>query len=353
MATETSGTEATETKLTPAERSALQKLAKVFPNAKLFEPKENGKYYGEAVLVTKDHLFQQVGELTVVKHARSAMQSWDFDTNTPKAADKFRGTVLNVAYEGNKSQVSIADPDRWLERTARTPANEVNTAIARSLLGKDVGVYDAPPRELRLNSQYEGVVLAVNNTSLIQRINSRTAIVHEVSADDARKFGSGQQVAVEYKDGAAPSVAEIDRTQSKARERSNEPSQGQSTDRNVDPETAKRNSFFLARNVVRNGYGSDVKIYDATKVSPEGQFKGTVVAVTDHHVMQRVASKSFIAHERTNLDNEVKRGTLVELTYKDGRATAVEMERRRDRQQSQERAAPQRSAPQQSKGMDR
>lgn len=355
MASE-NATGTTQHTLSVADAKALKKLPQMqelIAAGKLYEPKENGKYYGPVLLATKDSLFQQVGESTFVKHSRAAMASWPFETDTPRSAEKFRGTVLDVNYDGAKATPAIGNPERWMEREARTPATELVAAIAKSHLGQNVGVYNAPSELMGMSTRYEGVVVAVHQNSVIQRINSRTAIVHEVSPEVAQKLGAGQQVAVQYEKGVISQVSEIDRTQSKARGRADESDNGKSAGRNVDPETAKRNSFFFARNIVRDGYGTDVKIYDAMKVSPEGQFKGTVVAVTDHHVMQRVGAKSFIAHERSNLDNEVKRGALVELTYKDGRANAVEMERRRDRQQSQERAAPQRSAPQHSKGMDR
>jgi len=346
MANENTGAGPTTQEMTTEQTAMLAKLAKVMPDAKVFEPKPDGKYYGEAVVLTKDFLVQQVGDNTVVAHPRKQMSEWPFDTASARASQKFLGTVLDVNYDGTKATPAIGEADRWLERKSRQPANEINTAVARSHLGPKVGVYDVPPAQLRLSTRYEGVVVAVNGDSVIQRINSRTAIVHNVGAEEAKKLGAGQQIAVQYKDGALSKVAEIEHAQSieqiKARNRA-EPQQGHADGKSLDPEAARKNSFFFARGIVRNGYGQDAKIYDAAKVDPEGKVRGAVVAVADHHVMQRVGAKSFIAHDRSALDGEIKRGALVEVMYENNRGLVTEQPRRRDRQQGQEQAAPRRS----------
>lgn len=331
------------TQLSKEQKQMLAKLEKLMPKAKVFEPKVDGKYYGEAVLLTKDFLVQQVGENTVVAHPRKKMNEWPFQTDTPKAAEKFLGSVLDVNYEAGKSSPNLADPDRWLERKARTPAREIDTAIARSHLGQNFGVYSVPPSQLGLNTRYEGIVVAVNDGNVIQRINSRTAMVHEVGAERAKEFGAGQKVAIDYEKGALQKIEVLDQARSRSREAPERvANQGREVGTEKSPEAQMRESFFIARNTVRRNYGDDIKVYDAKKVGQDPSFDGTIVAASKHHVIQRVAAKSFIAHERASLDKDVAVGKFMQIAYTGDKAKTTEMEVRRDREQQR--------APEQSRG---
>jgi hypothetical protein len=321
--------------LTAEQKRMMKKIREVMPGGKVFEPKPNGRYYGEVLFANKDYLVQQVGSNTLVAHPRNQLGELPVgnDKGTERNLAKFSGSVIDVNYEGTSGAVAISNPDRWIERTARTPANDMATAVARSHLGQNVGVFNAPSPAVGLSTRYEGIVVAVNENQLIQRIDSRTALVHDVGTEVAKQFGAGQQVAVQYEQGNLGKVETIAKERTRGRDSAPREHGGErSNGRAQDPEAAHRSSFFHARKIVRDTYGSDMKIYDAAKVGQDPKFTGTVVAMTDHHVMQRISANKVIAHERSALSGDLKRGAFVEIAYAQGRAAAVEREVRRDRQ---------------------
>lgn len=322
--------EAPEKTAVPAEQKRmLQKVSQLLPDAKVFQPKPDGKYYGPVLHLDKHFVVQEVGYGNAVAHRRDALGELPFEpTNMAKKA---QGVVIDVNYQGERGDVAPADPERWNERSARTPASELNTAVARSHLGQNVLVHNPPSETLGLSPRYEGVAVAVNETTLIQRLNNRSAIVHEISADQSKAIGAGQPVAVQYRDGKLASIEamEVKRTRTRTG-RSNETEQS-------DPERARKNSYGFALGHIRRTYGQDVKLYDASKVGKDPVFRGSVVAVTDHHLVQRVASNSFIAHDKKTLEGEMGLKKLVAIAYQNGQAKSQQIQRSRPKEQSNDR----------------
>ena len=356
MADEKSVTNEPTPAVSAEQKSMMKKLQDVMPGAKVHEPKENGNYYGAVLFANKHFVVQQVGDNTAVAHPRKEMGELPLDptlSNT-KALTKLAGTVVDVKYDGKTSTVAPADPERWNERMARTPASEQHTELARAHLGPNVGVFNPPSADKGLSPRYEGVVVAVNDTHLVQRINSRTAIVHAVDADTAKAIGVGQQVGIEYDNGSLKKVEEIARQQSQAKAQ-DKGSREAEADRSGKPasEAERRNSFHFGRKIVLGIYGEESKIYDAIKVDGEkGKFGGPIVAVTDHHAIQRVGKAAFISHEKSLVQGEIKRGKSVDIQYQNGRATVAPRQLAQQQAQQRQHSRPE-PARSQSQGMSR
>jgi hypothetical protein len=326
----------------PGDSKWAKQVGKDLPGVAFFEPKADGKYYGEIVHVDKNVLAQQVGEKAVVAHPRDRLGDLPLDPNltNAQALKALKGQVVDVVYAGEWGEVTPASPEKWLERKGRTLADSGAVDIAQASLGNKVGVYNPPDQTWGLSTKYEGVVVAVSENTMIQRINSRTAIVHAVSNALSQELNIGDTVAVSYDKGSLKAIEAIEKAQTRGREALGKNASRPAVD-SGDLDTQRRNSFFLARNVVRSRYGEETKIYDALKVDENGKYVGTIVVKTNHHVLQRIGNNKFIAHDRSLIAGEVKRGDFLEMQYKDGKATAVARERRQDR--PQERPASTRS----------
>lgn len=329
---EEKGTEVGQ-KIPAEQKRAIAKVMKQLPDARTHQPRDDGQYYGPVVFTDKHFLAQQVGEKTVVLHPLNRMG---------ELPDLSKGTVVDVVYTGKDSTLSPSDPERWSERVARTPASEQHTTLAREQLGPNVGVYNAPSLEAGLSPRYEGVVVHSDGNALIQRINSRTAIVHDIRDSNAavKELGTGEAARLTYNNGQLVGGERMERARSQEAQRQ----VAERAPANRDPADADRaKSFNIARNIVRHNYGKETKIFSAERVNAkDGAYVGTIVAVTDHHVMQRVGKSNFISHNRSDLEGEIGVGKFVNATYDKGRAQVVQAERRADRQRDpqQQRQAP-------------
>ena len=331
------------TSITRAQAAVAKKVAKVMPEARIFEPKDKGTYYGPIVFADTKNVAQQVGEQTVVVHPRADMKLAVGEGD--KAPTLKKGQVVSVKWDlaedvgRSVPTLEAADPERWKERAARTPASEQHTKLARDVLGERFGVYNAPSAEAALSPRYEGVIAATTDSHLIQRINSRTAIVHAVGPELAQQYAAGQEVSVTYDNGKVRDVAEVARTNEQARTRPAPEREAPAQD----DDKARARSFVLARNLVRQSHGPDAKLYNASRVDDQaGKFRGPIVSVTEHHAVQRVGNDGkFIVHDRSSLDGEVRAGRFVQIDYDKGKAQVKEAQTRqqqRTQQQSQSRA---------------
>lgn len=353
-------TEVKNEQQTPEQKAMMKKVAELLPNAQVFAPREGGNYYGPILYAGKNYVAQQVGEGSVVAHPRDKLQAVQKEGQEAyRLGTKSRGDVVAVAWREGNAHIEAADPARWQERASRVPASPEHAAAAREALGEKFGVYYPPKVEAGLSPKYDGVVAGVTETALIQRINSRTAIVHEVGADVARQYGAGQEVSISYDNGKLSQISAIERPQAqeKTQERAAKPeraSRGQEGAARDPDDAARAKSWVLAKNLVKNSIDGTPKIYSAERVDAKaGQFRGTIVAVTDHHVVQRVGKETFIAHDKHKLEGDrVRTGQLSQINYDNGRAQVAAAERRRPAQE-QQRPAPERPAPNRSQGMSR
>lgn len=336
MASDTSDTNTPE--MTAAQKAMLKKLTKVMPEAKLFEPRAGGSYYGPIVASDKNFVMQQVGDNTVVAHPKG-------DLSLPADMKLKVGQVINVAHsKANEvtpgvptATLEMADPSRWQERAARTPASIEHAALAKNALGDRVGVFNAPSADKGLSPSYEGVIAVVTDEHIIQRINSRAAIVHHVGADVARDFGAGQEAVIRYDNGRFKDAQAVERSTEQAPDRAQ---RGRTDPDRTPDDKARAASWVLAKNLVKKSHGEDLKLYSAKRVDAEaGRFRGPIVAMTDHHVIQRVGtSNTFVAHSRDDLQGELQTGRFAQINYAQGKAQSQLIERNQDRKRGQGRA---------------
>lgn len=324
-----------QTEMTAEQKAILKKLLKVMPNAKLFEPRAGGNYYGPVVTTDKNFVVQQVGDGNVVAHPKNSLA-------LPEGMKLKAGQVVSVEHAKEvapgvaPATLEAADPTRWQERVARTPASEEHTAAARAVLGEKVAVYNAPAKDKGLSPSYEGVIAATTEDHLIQRINSRTAIVHNVGPEVAKQYGAGQEAVVRYDNGQFKEAQAVERQ--KVQERSR-PARERTSEARSPDDAARAASWVLAKNIAAKSYGSDIKLYSAARVDAEaGKFRGPIVAMTDHHVVQRVGQgNSFVAHAREDLKGDLQTGRFTQINYDHGKAQAQIIERGQNRGQGQNR----------------
>lgn len=340
--------------MSPEQKAVLKKVQTREPGAKLFEARPDGKYYGPVLFADKKNVVQQVGADTFVVHPRQQLGALPIEGESPRSLAKLGGTVVAVNYAGDKAEIQPADPDRWHERQSRTPAAPEHDALAKQALGERFTAFNPPSADFGLSPKYEGVIVATTSDHLIQRLNAKTAIVHNVGADVAKNFAAGQEVAVSYDNGRIKDVATIERP--KSQERTAERPGRESASRNLTPdEAAKAKSWAIARNLVNAAYGQNRvqdgqqknEFFSAKRLDAEkGKYRGPIVAVTDHHVVQRVGvDNKFVVHDRADLQGDLQTGTFVQMQYDKGKARVTPArQNERQQSQSQERApsAPQR-----------
>jgi hypothetical protein len=303
--------------ITPEQKRLATKMRE-FPDVKAFAPKtEMGKYYGQILFASKHYVVQQVGDNKAVAHERSAFEGLS-------AASVKAGKIIQIEYQDHKPSLTAADPARWVERQNRTPASPEMLALARDKIGPSVSVFNPPPKALGLSTQYDGPVVAVTDTKVIQGTSRNTAYAHD-KADLGRAVGVGEALSVIY----AAGKVEVKELAAPARAPARAPERESDAKKALDPEKEKRNDFFFARAIIQKQYGTEgqsPKIYDAGAVlkhqeNGKGDFGGRIVATTDHHVIQRVGQNSFVCHDRKAIEGEIMRGQAIALKYEHGKAT--------------------------------
>ncbi|MCD0253098.1 hypothetical protein JWH16_04415 [Xanthomonas campestris pv. campestris] len=327
--------------LDAAQKAVLKKVKTMAPDAKLFEAKPDGKYYGPVLYADKKHVVQQVGADTYVTHPRSQLGQLPIEGGeTARSLSKLGGTVVAVNYQGNKAEIAPADSDRWHERQLRTPASAEHAAIATKALGDRFSAYEPPGAEWGLSPKYDGVIVGVTDDHLIQRINSRTAMVHNVGPEVAKQFVAGQEATVRYDNGRFKDAQTIERPKEQERQ---QPTRERAQSQVRDPDDAARAaSWKLAKNLVTNAHGSDIKLYAASRLDADsGKYRGPIVAMTDHHVIQRVGNANkFVAHSRDALQGDLQTGRFTQINYTQGKAQVHPVQRSQDRQAGQEQGRP-------------
>lgn len=329
---------ATPPQMTAEQKAVLKKVLTRAPDAQLFESKSDGKYYGPVLYADKKNVVQQVGQNTYVVHPRQQLGELPTDPgdgSVTRQLQKLSGTVVSVNYAGKGGAVEVADSDRWHERQNRIPASPEHSAIAKEALGDRFDAYYPPAADRGYSTKYEGVVVGVTDDSLIQRINSRTAIVHTVGPEVAKQFGAGQEAVVRYDNGRLKEAQIIERPKGQEKER---PTRERAADRSRgSDDQARAASWVLAKNLTAKIHGDDIKLYSAERLGKDaGKFRGPIVAMTDHHVIQRVGtSNTFVAHVRENVQGELQTGRFTQINYDQGKAQAHRIERSQDRPQGQ------------------
>jgi hypothetical protein len=102
-----------------------------------------------------------------------------------------------------------------------------------------------------------------------------------------------------------------------------------------DGHRAPGDPIFLkeANAVATSALGDGVRTFSAHTES--GMYRGTVVGDTDEHVVQRVSSRSAVAHRKADLDTTPVAGQNVSIAYSNARGSVREL---RERTKAPERA---------------
>lgn len=116
-------------------------------------------------------------------------------------------------------------------------------------------------------------------------------------------------------------------------------------ERKIERELTEAGSLHQGMAVVRERFkerfdaaGVQPKFYDAAKVAPDkGQFIGTTVYVTQHHVFQRIADNKFVVHNAKSLDVKAERDKTYRINYEAGKGRVLPFDRNRERGPAQER----------------
>lgn len=315
------------------EQKRLATKMREYEGITAFAPKtETGKYYGQILFANKHYVVQQVGDKAAVAHERST-----FDALS--AASVKAGKIVQIDYQDRKGSLQPADPARWMERQNLSPASPDLQSLAREKISPSAQIFNPPPKALGLTAKYDGPVVAVTDTKVIQGTSRNVAYAHD-KADLGRAVGVGEALSVIY----AAGKVEVKELAPPSRAPTREAARETDPKKALDPEKEKRNDFFFARAIIQKQYGHEghpPKIYDAQSVlkhadNGKGDFGGRIVATTDHHVIQRVGQNSFVAHDRDKIDGEITRGQAIALSYEKGRATPSLL-KDRVREQHQER----------------
>lgn len=231
--------------------------------------------------------------------------------------------------ERTPEKESAQQTERPLEEKSKAFDSEI-IALKDERMGKDARLCRA--RDNTGRSQYDGIIIAETGSHIIQKLNDRTAIAHEKS-NLQRDVEVGDAVSIVYDEGKV-FVEELSADHEKLHNRRHNEPTSQEPKKETDIELEKRDSFLFARNIVRKKLGEDIKIYDASKVDPEkGRFTGTIVAITDHHVMQRIGANTIISHDKADISGSFFKGAFVQIQYESGHGLISKMEKQQSRTQ--------------------
>lgn len=317
-------------------QSGMQNAANAHVNgqAKLYLPREYGKYTGQIVEINERYALQQLRTSnSFVAHPIDALNGQRI-----KAGERY-------LMEYNKGVLSVRAPEQTQEKAQERSAPEKGgvgetsqssrmVGINKELLqlkdqhaGKDAKLVMAKVDD---GKAYTGTIIAETGNKVLQRVSGKYVVVHDKSAL-ARDVEVGSQKTLAYEKGRI-SVLEPSQNRDRSREqearRAGERSPGMQA-----TEQERRESFFQARNIVVSQFGADAKIRDA-KPDVNGSYRGAIIAITKSHVAQQLGANSFVMHEKERLTGSFQKGTHVNIKYQDGKAISALTQQREQQTQN-------------------
>jgi hypothetical protein len=85
-------------------------------------------------------------------------------------------------------------------------------------------------------------------------------------------------------------------------------------------------SLSAAKNLTAQILGGSAKMYPAQTQS--GTYKGTIIAETDHHFLQRLSAQTAIAHPKESLESTLQIGQSVAIAYVNESARVKQIQER-------------------------
>jgi antirestriction protein ArdC len=319
---------------------------RVGPDAKMYLPRDNGKYTGQIVEINDRYALQQLRESnSFVAHPLDKLNGQQL-----KAGDRhlmvYQDGQLTVQApeqaqaraQGQAADRAPAGQGRGRDQDAEQQSKSVNNELIQlknEHAGKDAKLVMAKDAN---GTAYTGAIIAETGDKVLQRVSDKYVVVHEKSKL-ARDVEVGSRKTLAYENGRIDVLEPSqDRNRSRAQEaaragerapdRPPKPKEGE-----LDPEQTRRESFFMARGIIMSQFGQESKVRDA-KVDI-GDYRGAIVAVTREHVAQQLGANSFVVHEKSRLAGSYHKGTHVAIKYNDGRAISTLTQQQREQSRSQ------------------
>ena len=318
---------------------------RVGPDAKMYLPRDNGKYTGQIVEVNDRYALQQLRESnSFVAHPLDKLNDQQLKAGerhlmeykdgqlTVRAPEQAQARGPDQAAERQRAGAG-QDRDRGAEQ-AKTINSEL-VQLKNEHAGKDAKLVMAKDAT---GTAYTGAIIAETGDKVLQRVSDKYVVVHEKSKL-ARDVEVGSRKTLAYENGRID-VLEPSQDRNRSREQEAARAGERAPDRpavpkggDLDPEQARRESFFMARGIVMSQFGRESRVRDA-KVDI-GDYRGAIVAVTKDHVAQQVGANSFVMHEKDRLAGNYHKGTHVAIKYNDGRAISTLTQQQREQSRSQ------------------
>lgn len=304
--------------------------------AKLYLPRDNGKYTGQIVEVNERYVLQQLRDSnSFVAHPIGKLNGQQLKAGERHLMEYKDGALTVREPEQAQSRAAPgqqADKARQGQERAQDQPKTFGSELVQlknEHAGKDAKLVMAKDEN---GKAYTGTIIAETGDKVLQRVSDKYVVVHEKNKL-ARDVEVGSSKTLAYENGR---IGVLEPSQNRSRSREQEA--GRAGERAPDnkamtPEQERRESFFQARGIIMSQFGSQSKVRDAK--TDIGDYKGAVVAITKEHVAQQLGANSFVVHEKDRLAGSFHKGSHVEIKYNNGRAISALTQQQREQARDQ------------------
>ena len=304
--------------------------------AKLYLPRDNGKYTGQIVQVNERYALQQLRDSnSFVAHPIGKLNGQQLKAGERHLMEYKDGALTVRDPEQAQSRAAPgqqADNARQGQERAQDQPKTFGSELVQlknEHAGKDAKLVMAKDEN---GKAYTGTIIAETGDKVLQRVSDKYVVVHEKNKL-ARDVEVGSSKTLAYENGR---ISVLEPSQNRSRSREQEA--GRAGERAPDnkamtPEQERRESFFQARGIIMSQFGSQSKVRDAK--TDIGDYKGAVVVITKEHVAQQLGANSFVVHEKDRLAGSFHKGSHVEIKYNNGRAISALTQQQREQTRDQ------------------
>lgn len=304
--------------------------------AKLYLPRDNGKYTGQIVQVNERYALQQLRDSnSFVAHPIGKLNGQQLKAGERHLMEYKDGALTVRDPEQAQSRAAPgqqADNARQGQERAQDQPKTFGSELVQlknEHAGKDAKLVMAKDEN---GKAYTGTIIAETGDKVLQRVSDKYVVVHEKNKL-ARDVEVGSSKTLAYENGH---ISVLEPSQNRSRSREQEA--GRAGERAPDnkamtPEQERRESFFQARGIIMSQFGSQSKVRDAK--TDIGDYKGAVVVITKEHVAQQLGANSFVVHEKDRLAGSFHKGSHVEIKYNNGRAISALTQQQREQTRDQ------------------
>lgn len=300
--------------------------ASINGQAKLYLPRDNGKYTGKILEINDRYALQQLRESnSFVAHPVDKLKGQQLTAGERLLMEYKDG---ELAVKSPEQIRTIPEQGRARDADRKEQVKSFNSELVQlknEHAGKDAKLVMAKDEN---GKAYTGTIIAETGDKVLQRVSDKYVVVHEKSKL-ARDVEVGSNKTLAYESGK---ISVLEPSQDRNRSRFQEAQR--SGEKILTPEQERRDSFFQARNIIISQFGDASKVRDAK--TDIGDYKGAIVVITKNHVAQQLGANSFVVHEKDRLAGSYHKGTHVQIKYDNGRALSVLTQRQKE--QSREHA---------------